>query len=73
MNIPVQGTVLREKAEEIASRLNIPSKAFNGWIGRFRKRVGLSYKILSGVCKSVDVDKTDTWKTNVLSLLLKKL
>jgi hypothetical protein len=37
-NIPVSGSLLQEKAREIASRLEIENfSASNGWLDRFRK------------------------------------
>nr|XP_050037916.1 tigger transposable element-derived protein 6-like [Dermacentor andersoni] len=50
------GSILREKAMEIADRLGISDfAASNGWIDRFRKRLGITYKTVSGETASVNL------------------
>ncbi|KFM68266.1 Major centromere autoantigen B, partial [Stegodyphus mimosarum] len=47
-NIPVDGSIVREKAKQIASDINITDfKASNGWISRFKNRHGLVFKKLA--------------------------
>lgn len=69
-NIPISGTILREKAEEIAKKLNIEFVASNGWIDRMKNRAGLVYKCVNGESKSVDMLEADEWKENVLPNLM---
>jgi hypothetical protein len=46
-NIPVDGTILREKAKMITAQLNTENvTASNGWIARFKDRHGLVYEVL---------------------------
>jgi hypothetical protein len=46
LDIPSQDPVLRHEAEEIALKLNIELTPLNGWLDRFRKGVGLSYRTM---------------------------
>ena len=69
--MPVNGTILREKALGITNRL-IGLKAFtasNGWIDRMKKRQNLLYRSLSGESSSVDEVTIDEWKKNLLNLI----
>lgn len=70
LNLPLSGPIIREKAEDIARRLNVEFTASNGWIDRFKKRAGLVYKSVSGESKSVDGEIVDSWKTTALPSLL---
>ena len=69
-NVPVNGTILREKALEIADRLvgleNFT--ASNGWIDRMKKRHNLVYRSLSGESSSVDEATIEEWKKNLPNL-----
>jgi hypothetical protein len=54
-NAVIRGTLLREKALHIATRLGIEDlKASNGWINSFKKRHSVVYRNASGECTSVD-------------------
>ena len=64
-NIPINGPILKEKAEEIAKTLNIEFIASNGWIDRMKKRAGLVYKSINGESKSVDFQEVEEWKTSL--------
>jgi hypothetical protein len=69
-NIPVDGTVLREKAKMIAAQLNIENvTASNGWIARFMDRHGLVYKKLAGEIAAVNSESTEAWMERLPSLL----
>jgi hypothetical protein len=46
-------SMLRQKAEEVALKINIEFIPLNGWLVQFRKRAELSYRTMSGECKSV--------------------
>jgi hypothetical protein len=61
-NIPIDGTVLREKAKIIAPKLNIDCfSASSGWLSRFKERHGLVFKKLAG--------SADAWLESLPSLL----
>jgi hypothetical protein len=51
-NIPIDETILREKAKTIAAKLNIDCfSASGGWLSRFKDRHGLVFNMLGrGVC-----------------------
>jgi hypothetical protein len=44
--------MLRQKAEDIALKVNIEFIHLNGQLVQFRKYAGLSYRAMSGECKS---------------------
>jgi hypothetical protein len=61
-NIPIDGTILREKAKIIAAQLNIDYfSASNGWVSRFKDRHGLVFKKITGESAEVSVKSTDAW------------
>jgi hypothetical protein len=61
-NIPIDGTILREKAKIIAAQLNIHYfSASSAWISRFKDRHGLVFKKLAGESAEVSVKSTDAW------------
>jgi hypothetical protein len=57
-NVVISGTLLREKALHIATRLGIEDfKASNGWINGFKQRHSVVYKTVSGEFKSGGMEK----------------
>lgn len=69
-NIPIDGSIIREKAKQIAERLGINDfAASNGWITRFKDRHGLVYKKLAGESASVDPVRTSSWINELPKLL----
>jgi hypothetical protein len=69
-NIPIDGTILKEKAKIIAAKLNIDCfSAFSGWLSRFKHRHGLVFKKLAGESAEVSVKSTDAWLESLPSLL----
>uniref|UniRef100_A0A1E1X318 Putative tigger transposable element n=1 Tax=Amblyomma aureolatum TaxID=187763 RepID=A0A1E1X318_9ACAR len=65
------GSILREKAVDIADRLGITDfAASNGWIDRFRKRHGIAYKTVSGESASVNLATVDDWKATLSAILI---
>lgn len=71
-NLPINGPILREKAEELSLRLGIEDfKCSDGWISRFKERHGLSFKTVSGEAAVVDEAVSSDWRqTRLQSLLL---
>jgi hypothetical protein len=63
-NIPIDGTILREKAKIIAAKLNIDYfSVSSGWLSRFKDRHVLVFKKLAGESAEVSVKSTDHgWK-----------
>jgi hypothetical protein len=69
-NIPIDGTILREKAKIIAAKLNIDFfSASSGWLSRFKDRHGLVFKKLAGESVEISVKSTDAWLESLPSLL----
>ncbi|KRX19649.1 Tigger transposable element-derived protein 4 [Trichinella nelsoni] len=70
-NVPVDGTVVRSKAAELAHMMGINDfKASNGWINnRFRQRHGLVYRSVRGEAAGVNMYTVDTWKDRLQILL----
>jgi hypothetical protein len=69
-NIPVDGTILKEKAKIIAAKLNIDCfSASSGWLSRFKDRHGLVFKKLAGESGEVSIKITDAWLESLPSLL----
>jgi hypothetical protein len=69
-NIPIDGTILREKAKIIAAQLIIDYfSASSGWVSRFKDRHGLVFKQLAGESAEVSVKSTDAWLESLPSLL----
>lgn len=72
-NIPVNGPLLIEKANEIAKTLNIENfKCDKNWIVRFKKRHSLCMASISGESKSVNQEVVRSWLTNEYSILKSK-
>jgi hypothetical protein len=66
-NAVISGTLLREKALHIASRLGIEDfRASNGWISGFKQGHSVVYKTVSGECKSVDSSTVEEWRKEQL-------
>lgn len=61
VNIPINGTILRDKAMEISFRLDITGfSASNGQINRFKKKThSLAYKSVCGESVSIDQATVD--------------
>jgi transposase len=69
-NIPVSGSLLREKAREIASQLEIENFfVSNGWLDRFCKRNNLHFNILCGESAAADLQAAEDWKHKLPSLI----
>jgi hypothetical protein len=69
-NIPIDGTILREKVKIIAAQLNIEYfSTSSGWLIRFKERHDLVFKKLAGESADVSVKSTDAWLESLPSLL----
>lgn len=65
-NLPINGPLLIEKAEEFGRLLGDPEfKCSGGWLDRFKHRHGISFGKISGEAKSVNLQETEKWLTNV--------
>ena len=71
-NMPITGPMLKEKAMQIAKALDVPQdefKASNGWLGRFKKRNGITGKFISGEAGDVSEDTVDSWQERLSDIL----
>ncbi|XP_037508969.1 tigger transposable element-derived protein 6 [Rhipicephalus sanguineus] len=68
--INFDGSILHEKAMEIANRLGITDfTVSNGWIDHFRKRHGIAYKTVSGEAASVNMETANDWKSTLSTVI----
>ncbi|GFU97726.1 tigger transposable element-derived protein 6 [Trichonephila clavipes] len=70
-NIPMGGSLLKEKAKAFAKELGIEFSASEGWLTNFKKRDGIVFKKMCGESSSVDINVCSKWQ-NSLSDLIKE-
>jgi hypothetical protein len=70
--LTVDGPILKRKAEETATKLNIEFKPSNGWIDRFKKCSGLVYRKVCGETNSVNPEEVVASKDTTLQHLMAK-
>ena len=69
--IPLTGNILREKAKKFAHDLGIEGfSASDGWLGKFRKRNGISWRKICGEADNVIQETVDIYRQEVLDELL---
>src|SRR5215475_447451 len=69
-NIPIDGTILKEKVNIIDAQLNIDYfSASNGWVSRFKDRHGLVFKKPAAESAEVCVKSTAAWLESLQYLL----
>ncbi|KAG0433691.1 hypothetical protein HPB47_019684 [Ixodes persulcatus] len=72
-NLPVHGPTLTAKAEALALRINKQEfKCGNGWLVRFKKRHGVTYKTTVGESGAVCKDAVDTSRRHRLAEILEQ-
>ncbi|XP_070395519.1 tigger transposable element-derived protein 4-like [Dermacentor albipictus] len=72
-HLPVNGMLLREKADKLALRLGHEAfKCSNGWLSRFKDRNNLTFVTVCGESGSVDPNVVENWKKDTLALLLQQ-
>ncbi|XP_037555333.1 tigger transposable element-derived protein 4 [Dermacentor silvarum] len=71
-NLPVNGVVLKAKAEEVALRMNLKFSCSDGWLDRFRKRHGLVFRSIVGESAAVDEATCNDWRLTKLKDLLRE-
>ena len=72
-NLPVNRTVVKEKAISYAKELQIEGfKASNGWFERWKSRFNVSFKAIAGEEKSVTPEMTSSWWETYLPTILSR-
>ena len=70
-NIPINGTILQEKALGFAKQLNIEKfQASDGWLHAWKTRYNISFKEVSGESRSVTLEMTNAWDETSLPTIL---
>lgn len=68
--IPVDGTILKEKATQISLRLGVENfSASNGWAARFKERHGLIFKKVCGESAGVNEETTSDWLSKLPKII----
>ncbi|GFS49071.1 tigger transposable element-derived protein 4 [Trichonephila clavipes] len=70
-NIPMGGSLLKEKAKAFAKVLGIEFSASEGWLKNFKKRNGIVFKKMCGESLSVGINVCSKWQ-NSLSDVIKE-
>ncbi|GFT23281.1 uncharacterized protein TNCV_2015811 [Trichonephila clavipes] len=70
-NIPMGGSLLKEKSKAFAKELGIESSANERWLTNFKKRNGIVFKKMCVESSSVDINVCSKWQ-NSLSDLIKE-
>ncbi|GFW56392.1 uncharacterized protein TNCV_2088991 [Trichonephila clavipes] len=70
-NIPMGGSILKEKAKAFAKELGIEFLVSERCLTNFKKRNGIVFKKMSGESSSVDINVCSKWQ-NSLSDLIKE-
>uniref|UniRef100_A0A6B0V6J3 Putative tigger transposase n=1 Tax=Ixodes ricinus TaxID=34613 RepID=A0A6B0V6J3_IXORI len=72
-HLPIDGTILREKANDLALKLGHEEfKCSNGWFSRFKERNNLTYLTVCGESGSADKTVVEDWIKHTLTPLLSK-
>ncbi|KAK1343146.1 hypothetical protein QTO34_015921 [Cnephaeus nilssonii] len=71
LNVPVNGPMLRLKANDFAQKLGHNDfKCSNGWLDRFKSRYGLVFRAQPVEATGVSVDPSAVWHQNILPYYL---
>ncbi|GFU97308.1 uncharacterized protein TNCV_3889231 [Trichonephila clavipes] len=68
-NIPMGGSLLKEKAKAFAKELGIEFSASEGGIPNFKKRNGIVFKKMCGESSSVDINVFSKWQSSLSDLI----
>ena len=72
-NLLVNGTLVEEKAIGYAKELQIEGfKASNGWFERWKTRLNVSFKAITGKEKSVIPEMTSSWLETYVHTILSR-
>ncbi|GFV21449.1 tigger transposable element-derived protein 4 [Trichonephila clavipes] len=68
-NIPMGGSLFKEKAKAFAKELGIEFSASEGWLTNFKKRNGIVFKKMCGESSSVNINVCSKWQNSLLDLI----
>ena len=72
MNLPISGSLLGQKAEQLAQQLGTEFHANSGWLDRFKNRHGLVFKSICGESAAVSEDAVSDWHKTTLQAILRE-
>ncbi|GFU78576.1 uncharacterized protein TNCV_2301881 [Trichonephila clavipes] len=67
-NIPMGGSLLKEKAKAFAKELGTEFSVSEGWLTNFKKRNGIVFKKMCGESSSVDINVCSKWQNSLSDL-----
>uniref|UniRef100_A0A4W3IPE2 HTH CENPB-type domain-containing protein n=1 Tax=Callorhinchus milii TaxID=7868 RepID=A0A4W3IPE2_CALMI len=70
--VPVNGPLLMEKANSLATELGIEFKATNGWLERWKKKHSIQFKKKAGEYAGIDLQIVQEWKDEKLHDILQR-
>jgi hypothetical protein len=68
-NIPVEGPMVEEKANEIALKMGIEFHCSNACLLRFKQRRNITWQAICGDNSAVDVEASDKWRERVAPII----
>ncbi|GFY23385.1 uncharacterized protein TNCV_3940811 [Trichonephila clavipes] len=68
-NIPMGGSLLKEKAKAFAKELGIEFSASEGWLTNFKKRNGIVFKKMCRESSCVDINVFSKWQKSLSDLI----
>ncbi|XP_057296213.1 tigger transposable element-derived protein 4-like [Hydractinia symbiolongicarpus] len=72
-NVPISGNLIKKKALYFSKKLSLEKfQASDGWLDKWKKGFGISFKTISGEAKSVTGEITASWLATALPTLLSR-
>jgi hypothetical protein len=68
-NIPVEGPMVKEQANEIALKMGLEFQCSNGWLQRFKQQRNITWQAISGESSAADVEASDKWRESVAPII----
>lgn len=72
LGIPVSGALIKEKAKLIAEKMSIDTTCSDGYVRKFKDRMGIKYRKICGEALGVDMDIVKEWMNNELPVIESK-